>query len=124
MLIKNISSSFLKIAKLASLLISIVPTKLSILKEVAGFLVIAKIASFFESPFLIAIAQEMFKYCTGRAGASVQIEMFAFFWLKIHAAFSLKFLSSNLTNDDDNKPELSNITKAYLFYENSDNDEK
>ena len=38
--------------------------------------------------------------------------------------FSKQFLNSNLTNDSPTKPELSNITRAYLFSQNSSNDEK
>ena len=39
--------------------------------------------------------------------------------------FSKQFLSSNVTNNDyETKPELSNITRAYLFSQNSDNEEK
>ena len=38
--------------------------------------------------------------------------------------FSKQFLNSNVTNDSPAKPELSNITRAYLFSQNSSNDEK
>jgi hypothetical protein len=38
--------------------------------------------------------------------------------------FSKQFLNSNVTNLSPKKPELSNITKAYLFSQNDSNDEK
>ena len=38
--------------------------------------------------------------------------------------FSKEFLNSNVTNPSPTKPELSNITRAYLFSQNENNDEK
>ena len=38
--------------------------------------------------------------------------------------FSKEFLNSNVTNPSPTKPELSNITRAYLFSQNENNEEK
>ena len=38
--------------------------------------------------------------------------------------FSKQFLNTEVTNNFTTRPELSNITRAYLFSQNSDNDEK